>query len=391
MKQLRLGVLATALATAFLANTAWADIKVGVILPTTGPAAAYGIQEKNAISLGPTTVGGQKVEYIMLDDRTDPTEAVKNAKKLTDEEKVDIVIGAGTTPTGLAIIDPLVESKTPLITLAPSKDMVSPMNDKRRWIFKTTTNDDLECEVLFKGMKERGVKRIGFIGYSDSYGTQWAAIAKEAAKRHGIEVTSDQYYARADTNVSGQVLRILTTKPDAILVVGTGAGAATPLIELKNRNFRGGLYFTLGAVSPDFVRIAGATGSEGVYVPFAAVMGVDQVPKNYPARDSAASFVSAYEAKFGKDTGTIYSAQAWDAVWLFKRAAEVALKDAKPGTPEFREKLRTALENTKDFPLARGVFTYSPTDHAGLDASALFLGRYAGGKVKIVTSAGNSK
>lgn len=371
-----------------VATAAQADIKVGVILSTTGPAASLGIFEKNAVLLGPTEVAGQKIDYIFFDDGSDSTTAVKTARRLITDNNVDVIIGPTTTPAAMALIPVVAEGKTPNITQGPTNALVQPVDDERRWVFKTTTNDEHEANPLFAQMHRSHVKRLAFIGFSDSYGDQWEKltrryVASPDGPGRGIELVAAERYARPDTSVTSQVLKILSRNPDAVLVAGSGGGAATPVLELRNRGYKKDIYVTLGATFGDFLKLSGKN-AEGVYAPFAAVMGVNQVPDSYAAKKGVEHFVALYDGKYGKGTSNIFAAGAWDATKLIEAAAPQALKKAKPGTPEFRAALRDAIENVKDYDGARGRYTMTNQDHAGLDSSALMLGQLRNGRWTLV-------
>lgn len=382
-------ILKLALAVGLMAFGAWAkaDIKVGAILSTTGPAASFGIFEKNGVLLGPTEIAGEKVNYVILDDGTDSTTAVKHMRRLISDEKVDIVIGPTITPAGMAVIPVAAEGRTPNITQAPSNGLIRPMDDDRRWIFKTTTNDEHEANPLFEQMRRNNVKKLAFIGFADSYGDQWEKLThsylEPGGLGEGIELVASERYARPDPSVASQVLKMLSQKPDAVFIAGSGGGAATPVMELRKRGYDKDIYVTLGATFGDFLKLAGA-GAEGVYAPFAAVMGLDQVPDSYEAKGAAAEFVARYDAEYGKGTSNIFAAGAWDATKLLEQAVPVALKKAKPGTVAFRAALRDAIENIKQYDGARGRYTLTPDDHSGLDAKALMLGQLRNGRWVLV-------
>ncbi|MGO4393023.1 ABC transporter substrate-binding protein [Variovorax sp. M-6] len=365
------GAIAAALA-------AQAEVTVGVILSSTGQAASLGILEKNGVALA-AAGAKEKFKLIYVDDATDPSEAARVAKKLITEEKVDAIIGTTGTPGALAISGVAAEGRTPVISQAPANILVQPVDAQRRWIYKTTTNDDHEANPIFAHMKANGVRSLGFVGFSDSYGDQWLRMVKQLGAEQQIQLVAEERFARTDTTVASQVLKIVSKSPDAVLIAGSGGAAATPLLELRKRGYKGKVYVTLGATFGDFLRLAGPE-AEGLYAPFAAVMGVSQLPDSDPAKRSAQEFVQAYDAKFGANSGNIFSAGGWDAVKLLDQAVPVALKSAAPGTPEFREALRTALENVKNMPGARGIYSLSTTDHAGLDSRALRVGRFEKGR-----------
>jgi branched-chain amino acid transport system substrate-binding protein len=361
-----LAALAMTLGAATLAH---ADINVGVTVSATGPAASLGIPEKNTIALMPQTIGGQKVNYIVLDDASDTTMAVSNARKLITENKVDIVLGSTTTPNSLAMIDVVAENQTPMISIAASARIVEPVDAKRRWVFKTPQNDIMMSLAIASSMADAGVKTVGFIGFADAYGEGWYQEFAKAAGLKGITIVANERYARADTSVTGQVLKIVAAKPDAVLVAGSGTPAVLPQRALKERGYAGRYYQTHGVANNDFLRVGGKD-VEGTLLPSGPVLVAAQLPADHPVKKSAMDYVTRYEAMYGKGSVSTFGAHAWDAGLLMQVAMTQALKKAQPGTPEFRSALRDALENTRELHGAHGIFNMSPTDHLGLDQRA---------------------
>jgi len=355
-----------ALAALVAAGLAHADVNVGVTLSATGPAASLGIPEKNTIALMPTTIGGEKVNYIVLDDASDTTTAVSNTRKLITENKVDIVLGSTVTPNALAMIDVAAEAQTPVISLAASSRIVDPVDAKRRWIFKTPQNDIMMSLAIATSMANAGIKTVGYIGFADAYGEGWYQEFSKAAGLKGLTIVSNERYARTDTSVTGQVLKIVATKPDAVLIGASGTPAVLPQRALKERGYTGKYYQTHGVANNDFLRVGGKD-VEGTLLPAGPVLVAAQLPNDNPVKKSALEYVAKYEAAYGKGSASTFGAHAWDAGKLMQVAVAAALKKAKPGTPEFRAALRDALEETRDVAGAHGIFNMSKTDHLGLD------------------------
>ena len=356
-----------AFAAALLASAlAQADINVGVTLSATGPAASLGIPEKNTIALMPKNIAGEKINYIVLDDASDTTAAVSNTRKLISENKVDIILGSTTTPASLAMIDVVAEAQTPMISIAASARIVEPQDAKKRWVFKTPQNDIMMSLALAEHMANAGVKTVAFIGFSDAYGEGWFNEFSKAAELKKLRIVGNERYARNDTSVTGQVLKIMSTKPDAVLVAGSGTPAALPQKTLKERGYAGKMYQTHGVANADFLRVGGKD-VEGTFLPSGPVLVAAQLPATHPVRKSAMAYVDAYEAAYGKGSVSTFGAHAWDAGLLMSAAVPQALKKAKPGTVEFRAALRDSLETVRDMPGAHGIFSMSPTDHLGLD------------------------
>ncbi len=371
-----------AAAMALAAGSALADINVGVTVSATGPAASLGIPEKNTIALMPQTIAGQKVHYIVLDDGSDTTKAVSNTRKLITEDKVDIILGSTVTPNSLAMIDVVSEAQVPMISMAASAKIVEPMDAKRKWVFKTPQNDIQMSLAIASHMKDHGVKTVGFIGFADAYGEGWSNEFGKAAALKGITVVASERFARNDSSVTAQVLKLQAAKPDAILVAGSGTPAALPQITLKERGYAGLVYQTHGVANADFLRVGGKN-VEGTFLPAGPVLVARQLAATNPVRASAIDYVTKYEAAYGKDSVSTFGGHAWDAGQLMAAAVPVALRKAQPGTPEFRAALRDALEATKNVAGAHGIFNMTPTDHLGLDQRARVMVKIENGAWKI--------
>jgi branched-chain amino acid transport system substrate-binding protein len=373
--------LVIAIGLAAAATLVNADINVGVTVSATGPAASLGIPEKNTIALMPQTIGGQKVNYIVLDDASDTTTAVANTRKLITESKVDIVLGSTTTPNSLAMIDVASESQTPMISMAASSTIVEPVDAKRRWVFKTPQNDIMMSLAIATHMQFRGIKTVGFIGFNDAYGEGWFREFSKVASVKGLTIVASERYSRTDTSVTGQVLKLVSAKPDAILIAASGTPAVLPQRTLKERGYAGQYYQTHGVANNDFLRVGGKD-VEGTYLPAGPVLVAAQLPPNNPVRASALEYISKYEAANGQGSVSTFGAHAWDAGRLMSAAAAVALKTAQPGTPAFRAALRDALEKLNELHGAHGVFNMSPTDHLGLDQRARVMVKIENGAWK---------
>mgnify|MGYP001369182499 FL=1 len=371
-------VLACVAAVGF-SMTAWADINVGVTVSATGPAASLGIPEKNTLALLPQTIGGQKIIYTMLDDASDTTQTVTNTRKLISEHNADVIIGSSTTPTSLAMIDVVAEAQTPMIAMGASAAIIEPQDAKKRWVFKTPQNDIMMALAIAEHMAAHDVKTVGFIGFSDAYGEGWYKETVKALDLKKIKLVANERYARNDTAVTGQVLKLMSAKPDAILVAGSGTPSALPQTTLNERGYKGKIYQTHGVANNDFLRVGGK-GVEGAYLPSGPVLVAEQLPASNPVRASALEYIKAYEGAHGKGSVSTFGGHAWDAGKVLQAAIPVALKSAQPGTKEFRAALRDALEATHEVAGAHGIFNMSPQDHLGLDQRARVMVRIENGK-----------
>jgi branched-chain amino acid transport system substrate-binding protein len=355
------------------------DIKVGVTLSATGPAASLGIPERNTFPLMPQTIAGRKVNYIVLDDASDTTIAVRNSRKLISEDKVDVLVGSTVTPNSLAMIDVAAESETPMISMSASSRIVEPVDAKRRWVFKTPQNDQQMALVIIGHMLGQGIKTVGFIGFADAYGEGWWSQFSNLAEARGVKIVANERYQRPDTSVTGQVLKLVSARPDAILIAGSGTPAALPQKTLKERGYAGKIYQTHGVANNDFLRVCGKD-CEGTYLPAGPMLVTEQLPNDHPVKKSAVAYVTAYEGAQGKGSVSTFGGHAWDAGVLLQQAIPVALKKAQPGTKEFRVALRDALEGVKNAAGAHGIFNMGPNDHLGLDQRAAVMIQIVGGK-----------
>ena len=358
-----------------------AQIKIGMTLSTTGPAASIGAPSKNVALMWPKEIAGQKIEYVILDDASNPTGAVVNTRKLTSEDQVDVVVGSNTTPNAMAMIDVVAESHTPMIALAASASIVAPMDAKRAWVFKIPQNDSLMATAVTQHMENNGVKTLGFIGFSDGYGESWFNEINKLLEIRHIKLVANERFGRADTSVTGQIVKILAAAPDAVLIAGAGTPAATPEIALVERGYKGKIYQTHGIATYEFLKVGGKD-VEGTYFPTGPAVVAVQLPDTQPAKKAAVEFAKRYESQYGPNSVTQFAADAWGAWLLLADAIPRALKVGKPGTPEFRKALRDALETTEGLTVPQGVINMSASDHVGLDQRARVMARIENGRWK---------
>ncbi|RKU01745.1 branched-chain amino acid ABC transporter substrate-binding protein [Burkholderia sp. Nafp2/4-1b] len=364
------------------AATASAQVKIGVTLSATGPAASLGIPEKNTIALLPKEIAGKSVQYIVLDDASDTSRAVQNVRKLIDEDHVDAIIGSSVTPNSLAMLDPVSQGKTPTISLAASAQIIAPMDAKRAWMFKVPQNDQLMADAIAGYMAKHGVKTVGFIGFADAYGDSWYKTFDAAAAKNGLKVVSNERYNRTDASVMGQVLKLMGSNPDAMLIAGSGTPAALPAKTLKERGYKGKVYQTHGVANNDFLRVCGKD-CEGEILPAGPVLVTDQLPDSNPVKKPALGYKAAYEKAYGAGSLSTFGGHAWDAGLLLQRAIPDALKKGQPGTEAFREALRASLESAKDLPVSHGVINMTSADHNGFDTRARVMVQIVDGKWKL--------
>ncbi len=362
---------------------AGAQIRIGLMVSATGPTSAIGIPQKNTGDILPRTIGGASVEYISLEDGGDTTRAVQNVKKLVQEHHIDALIGPSTTPNAFAILDVIAEAKVPMMATVGTSAVVEPLDAKKRWVFKTTQNDDLIAAALLSHMKRNGVATVGFIGFNDPYGENWHKVFSALGEKAGVKVIAVERYARTDSSVTGQTLKLIAAKPDAMLIAAVGGPAVLPQATLREQGFKGTIYQTHAVATDDFIKL-GKDKVEGTILAAGPMLVIDEIPDTNPTKKVAQAYIAAYEKQFGMKPAT-FGANTWDAGILLERAIPLALRAAKPGTEAFRSALRDALEQEREVVGCQGVFNMSPTNHNGMDERARVLITIRDGRFRLLS------
>ena len=364
-------------------GSAGAQIRIGLMVSATGPTSAIGIPQKNTGDILPRTIAGTSVEYISLEDGGDTTRAVQNVKKLVQEHHIDALIGPSTTPNAFAILDVIAEARVPMMATVGTSAVVEPLDAKKRWVFKTTQNDDLIAAALLSHMKRNGVATVGFIGFNDPYGENWLKVFSALGEKAGVKVIAVERYGRTDSSVTGQTLKLIAAKPDAMLIAAVGGPAVLPQATLREQGFKGTIYQTHAVATDDFIKL-GKDKVEGTILAAGPMLVIDEIPDTNPTKKVAQAYIAAYEKQFGTKPAT-FGANTWDAGILLERAIPVALKTAKPGTEAFRSALRDALEQEREVVGCQGVFNMSPTNHNGMDERARVLITIRDGRFRLLS------
>src|SRR3990167_1536153 len=376
MKLIQKTLVAAATTLVMLAATpALAAVTIGVSLALTGPGSGLGIPMNNQFKLFPKTIAGEKINLIILDDATDPGKGVNNARRFVTEDKVDLIIGSCITTTSAAMAPVTLEAKTVQLSAAPVG--VPPGQDA--WLFRLPQGFAVMAHPIVEHMKKSGVKTIGFLGYTDAYGELWLKEIIKQGEAAGIKVVATERFARPDTSVTPQALKLSAANPDAILVVASGSGAAMPHKAIVERGYKGKIYQTHAAATPDLVRIGGKD-VEGSYVVSGPAVIAEQLPDNHPSKALAVDFVAGYEKLMGPNTRNQFAGHSYDAAIVLEKVLPVALKKARPGTPEFRAALRDAIEGMGRTVFSHGVMNWTKDDHWGYTNETGVLLKVAGGK-----------
>ena len=368
-------VAASALAAS---GAALADITIGVIAPMTGAASGLGIPAGNQAKLWPKTIAGEKLNVIVMDDATDPNQGVTHAKRFVTNDKVDVIMGSVATPVAAAVAQVAEEAATPQIAWSP----VAVPAGKDKWLFRLPQSNAVMGHAIIEHMKKQGIKSVGFLGFSDAYGETWLNDFKPQAEKAGIKFGPVERFARADTSVTGQALKLVQANPEAILVVASGSGAAMPQMALAERGYKGKIYQTHAAATRDLMRVGGKAVEGGFVVSGPAVLA-EQLPDSHPSKAEAIKFVQQYEKAYGPGSRNQFAGHAYDSIIVMEKAVPIALKKARPGTPEFRAALRDAFEQIGKTTLAHGVLNWTPTDHWGYTDDTGVMMKVTGGEFKV--------
>ena len=380
-KILPVAVIAGAAMATFANPAMSADLKVGFISSLSGPIAALGIPYEKGIRVAAslhTTIAGRKVELIVMDDASDPTTAARNARKLVNEDKVDVLIGTSGVPGAMAIAAVARETRTPLISPTP----VTLPGDEGLWTVTVSQPFPLMVTAVVERMKRSGVKTVAFIGFSDALGDLAYDSLMSAAEPAGIKVVANERYARSDASVVGQVLKIVAARPDAVFAGNSGTPGALPYLALKERGYHGGLYGTHGLINPDFVRVGGAS-VDGLSVPSGPVMVADQLSADNPIRRVATEFRAAYQRQYQALPSDAFAAYTFDAWLLFADAVSRVKGKSEPGTPQFRAALYEALTQTRELVGTHGIYNFKPGDRYGLDERSRVIIKLEKGQWKL--------
>ena len=372
--------LALALVAAGAATAAQADITIGVSIPLTGPTSALGIPTKNGIALWPTSIAGEKLNVIILDDATDPTIGVKNTRRFITEDKVDLIVGSAATPIAAAMSDVAAEGQTVQLMLSP----VNLPPGKGAWSFRMPQSTAIMAIPIVEHWKKTGVKSYGFLGYSDAYGEAWLTDIQPLAEKAGIKLVSTERFARPDTSVTGQALKLVSANPDAILIVASGSGAAMPHKGLVERGYaKAKIYQTHGAATMDLIRVGGAD-VEGSFVSSGPAVVADKLPATNVSKALGMRYIADFEKANGKGSANQFGAHAYDVVIVLQKAVPLALAKARPGTPQFRAALKEAFETMGRTPVSQGVLNWTATDHFGYTPETGVLLKIVGGEWQVV-------
>lgn len=358
-----LGLLA---AGAVLACTGAAQaqqpIKIGSFLSITGGASFLGDPEAKTLRLYADRVNkaggvlGRKLEVVIYDSAGDAKQAVTFARRLIEEDKVDIIVGGSTTGETMAVVPLVEEAEIPFISLAGANVIVEPV---KKWVFKMPHSDRMAVEKSYEDMKKRGLTNVAIIGGSGGFDQSCRKEGHALAGKYGMKVVADETYAPTDSDMSPQLTKIKNT-PGVQAIFGCGFGAPTSItarnwkqLGMTNIPF----YFNHGVASQQFIDGAGG-GAEGVRVPVPALLVAEQLPAGDPQREVSLSYIKAFKEAYNLPPSG-FGGHAYDGF-------HIAIDAIKRANSTDKAKVRDAIEKTAKFIGADGIYTMTPKDHMGL-------------------------
>jgi branched-chain amino acid transport system substrate-binding protein len=273
-----------------------------------------------------------------------------------------------------------VASETKTVQLAASPVGLPPGQDA--WTFRLPQGNDVMAHAMVEHMKKMGVKTVGFLGYTDAYGEQWLKAFTAEGEKNGIKVIGTERFARTDTSVTPQALKLTAANPDAMLIVASGSGAAMPEKAIVERGYKGKIYQTHAAATPDLMRIGGKD-VDGTYVVSGPAFVGDQLPASHPSKQVATDFVTKYDKAYGPGSRSQFAGHAYDTQIVLEKVLPVALKKGKPGTPEFRQALHDAIETMGRTVFSHGVMNWTKDDHWGYTSETGVMLKVVNGKFEV--------
>ena len=345
--------------------TAQEPIRIGAFLSVTGPAAFLGDPEQKTLELYVEKLNaaggllGRKLQLVAYDSAGDAEKARTFAKRLIEQDKVDLIVGGSTTGETMAVVPLVEQAGVPFISLAGAVVIIEPV---KKWVFKTPHTDRMACEKIFVDMKARGATRVGLISGAGGFDKSMRAECLKVAKNHGIDVVADETYGAADTDMTAQLTKIRqNAQVQAVLNAGFGQGPAIVTKNYRQIGLTAPLYQSHGVASKEFIRLAGDAG-EGVRLPAAALLVPDKLADNDPQKAVVTQYTREYQARFKSDVST-FGGHAYDGLMLAVDAVRRA------GSTD-KTKVRDALEATHGYVGTGGVVNMSADDHMGLDLTA---------------------
>lgn len=352
-------------------------IKIGGIFSVTGPASFLGDPEKKSMELAIEEINaaggidGRMLEGIIYDTEGDPSKAVSSIGKLINRDKVTAIVGPSLTPTTLAVVPMVERAKLPFVSCAAGNKIVEPI---KPWVFKTAQSDIQAVATIYEHIRQRGIDKVALITVSNAFGESGKEQLLKQAKDFGITVLNSENFGAKDTDMTAQLTKLRRNEPGAIICWGTNPGPAVVAKNVEQLGIDIPLYQSHGVASPKFIELAGQA-AEGILLPTGKILVADLLSEDDPQKNALLAYINAYEGKYN-ETVSGFGGYAYDAINL--------LAKAMAGTGGDKSKIRENLENIKGHVGISGIFSFSKTDHNGLDPSAFVMVRIAEGKWELI-------
>ena len=365
--------------TTLLGFTSAQTIRIGAVASATGPASALGEPEANTLKLlqdeynAAGGINGVPVEIIFLDSATDSAQALTSVTRLIEENDVHAIICCTTSGNSMAILDTVQGAEVPMISMASIAPIIEPV-EERYWVFKTPQIARVVLEAVIADIVAEGGERVSFIAQEGAFGEEGASRFAEFAPVAGLEIVASEAYNRSDTNFTAQILKAVSSQPDAVIVWGTVRDSALVIQGLRERGYEGQIYASHGVGNPSFIE-NGGDAVQGVRIPIGPMVVVGELADDHPVKQVASDYINWYEAAYGEGTASTFGAHAWDAVKLLEKALAELIDEGADlsDTAAARAAIRDKLESMGPMIGVHGTFDYTAEDHMGLDDSGVVL------------------
>jgi branched-chain amino acid transport system substrate-binding protein len=368
---------AAALALSVCAGARAEDFKVGVVLPMTGPGAdiaknlVLGFNAMVPLVNGKGGIGGMQVKPVVCDSQSQEQQAILCDRRLLTDEKVNMLLGNGSTPQTLAALPVIEQVGVPLFSMAAGTAIYRPL---KKWVFKGLNSNEDQIAVEIDYLKKKGWTKVALIRDNGPFGADISTIYKEFTPGTGIEIVADEVYTPTDQDMTAQVTRVRALKPDVIVDMAAtappGALVAKKIVQL---GITAPIIVGTNLQTEGFVTLAGDAADQIIYTGLKVVMS--DLPKSDPLYDNITSFVAAFhKTNPGADINGL-SPNTGDALIVTQAAARALGPKALD-----HEALRAALEQVKGVPGLQGIWTYTPKSHEVSLKDGTALLKFAKGK-----------
>ena len=365
------------------ASTATAEdqalVKIGAIFAVTGPAANLGAPEARTLEMVVAAcnakggIQGHRIELIVKDSGASPEKAVSFAKQLIEEEKVLAIIGPSTSGETMKIKNLCEEAGTLLISCAAAESIVNPL---ARYVFKTPQKDSDAVRRIFQQMQKMKISKIAVTSSNTGFGKAGKEQLEKIAPEFGIAIAVSDVYEKEATDLSSVVTKIKAADVQAVVNWSIEPAQSILAKNMRQLGLAIPLFQSHGFGNIRYVKAAGAA-AEGIIFPAGRLLVADRLPDTHPQKALLQQYAREYQARFKEEAST-FGGHAYDSFLILAKAVETAGAD--------RAKLPAAIEGLKDLVGTAGIFSFSATDHNGLDRGAFEMLTVKDGKFAVLNN-----